>query len=214
MKLSSLLKTSGLFVAAFSFIQCSSSSSNPVAGKPGDSGTSPDCQTYCDNITANCTGGDTLSTSNQQYSTKANCLEVCKAFPVGTAADKAGNTLGCRSYHATLAAGSTNAATHCPHAGPSGDGVCGDVCVSYCQIAEMFCTGSSKIYTNNADCLATCNATPVGARFNISIQASNERACLVYHAQESPLDPASHCTGDLMKQADAGTTGGGSVTCH
>lgn len=213
MKLSSLLMTSGLIVAAFSFIQCSSSKSNPAAGNTGDSGTnSAGCQTYCDAIMANCTGGDQLSTSNQQYTAKDNCLAVCAAFPVGATSDTTGNTLGCRSYHANLAAG--NAATHCPHAGPGGDGVCGDVCVGYCQVAEKFCVGTSQIYTNNADCMTTCNATPAGARFNISIQASNERACLLYHAQESPLAPLDHCMGDLMKQADAGTTGGGSVTCR
>jgi hypothetical protein len=37
-----------------------------------------------------------------------------------------GNTLGCRIYHGGAPA-VMDAATHCPHAGPSGAGVCGNV---------------------------------------------------------------------------------------
>ena len=210
MKLSSLLMTSGLFVAAFSFIQCSSTSSNPVAGKTGDAGTSSaGCQAYCDAITTNCTSG------NLQYSDKDHCMSVCTAFPVGAANDTSGNTLGCRTYHANLAAGTAaNATTHCPHAGPGGDGVCGKICDGYCQLAEKFCVGSAKIYTNAADCQATCAATTGTARFNVSIVTGDETACLLYHVQEASID-STHCTDDLAKRpGDAGATTGGSVTCQ
>jgi len=217
MQFRSSLMICSLIVAALSFVQCSSSSNSP-SNKTGDAGSgAAGCQTYCDAITANCTGGDTSSTSNQQYSDKSNCLAVCALFPVGAASDTSGDTLGCRTYHANAAAGSAaNAALHCPHAGPSGDGVCGDVCTSYCRIAEKFCVGTSQVYTSDTDCMATCTATPADARFNVSIQGSNERACLVYHAQEVALggtNPAEHCLGDLAKQADPAATGG-SVTCH
>lgn len=208
-----------LAVAALSMTQCSSdnSSTGSNAGTGGttgmDSGTnSAQCQDYCTTIMANCTGGESSLTSNQQYGSIDNCLAVCKAFPIGTASDTSGNTLGCRNYHAHAAA-TAGAALHCPHAGPGGDGMCGDVCEGYCQIAQMFCVGSAKIYSSEADCMTTCNETPGDMRFNISIQSGDEKACLLYHAQESPLAPEDHCLGDLMKAADAGMSGG-SITCQ
>ena len=91
--------------------------------------------------------------------------------------------------------------------------MCGDVCTGYCQMAETFCVGTAKIYANQADCMATCNATASDKRFNISVQDGNQRACLLYHAQEASLAPDDHCNGDLKKSGDAGTTGGGSITC-
>ena len=59
----------------------------------------PSCATYCADIMANCTG------TNQQYINLASCTRSCPGFPVGTSADTSGNTLGCRAYHATAAAG-------------------------------------------------------------------------------------------------------------
>ncbi len=214
MKFSSLLKTSALIAAAFSFIQCSSSTK--ATNNAGDSGTSTaGCQAYCDAITTNCKGGEAAGT-NQQYGSMDNCMAVCSAFPVGSPSDQSGNTLGCRTYHAHLAGSdaSNAAVTHCPHAGPGGDVVCGNVCENYCQLTDKFCVGTHQVYSNHADCLATCNATPSGTHFTIStaIQESNQQACLLYHAQEGSVDP-SHCTDDLSKQTgDAGT--GGSVTCN
>lgn len=153
----------------------------------------PGCSDYCTTIMANCTA------ANQQYTNAQNCANSCKAFPAGSAADTSGNTLGCRSYHARAAKG--DATTHCPHAGPSGDGVCGDVCDGYCQIALMYCTAqnSAQIYTDAADCMADCKAHKTDQRFNVNVQEGNEQACLVYHAQEASSAPADHCTGDLAK---------------
>ena len=215
-----MLVSGALTVAALSFTQCSSDTTKTTSnsGTGGTTGVTPDsgansaeCQDYCTTIMANCTGGESSPTSNQQYGSIDNCLAVCKAFPIGNASDTSGNTLGCRNTHAHLAA--TGAALHCPHAGPGGDGTCGDVCEGYCQITQMFCVGTAKIYSSESDCMATCNATPGDLRFNISIQTGDEKACLLYHAQESPLAPDDHCLGDLMKAPDAGTSGG-SVTCQ
>ncbi len=214
MKFSSLLTKSGLFVAAFSFVGCSSSTK--ATGNTADSGTSTaGCQTYCTAIIANCKGGTDPGT-NQQYGGMDQCMASCAAFPVGSSSDQSGNSLGCRTYHANLAAGSAaNALLHCPHAGPGGDGTCGDICENYCQLTDKFCVGTYKVYANHADCLATCNNTPEVAHFTIStaIQDSDQKACLLYHAQEASFDP-TRCTDDLSKQTggDAGT--GGSVTCH
>lgn len=189
-----------------------------AGGGSGDGGgATPTCAAYCDAIMANCTGGDGSGDSgspdatktNQQYITKDNCLQVCKAFPVGKGGDSSGNTLGCRLTHATLA--KSDPKTHCPHAGPGGAGVCGAACDGYCEIVKMFCTGDAGIYSSDAACQTRCKATTDDVPYNLGTQDGPHVACLLYHAQESPLDPADHCVGDLMPQ-DSGTKG--SVTCQ
>lgn len=101
------------------------------SGVPTDSGSNADaaadgganntCMRYCTAITAACTG------ANAQYDDMADCLSFCASsnIPNGMSGDMAGNTLECRIYHAGVAMGAP--ATHCPHAGPSGDNVCGSV---------------------------------------------------------------------------------------
>ena len=49
-------------------------------------------------------------------------MDACKMWYAGTDADTAGDTIGCRTYHAGAALG--DPVTHCPHASPSGGGVC------------------------------------------------------------------------------------------
>jgi hypothetical protein len=180
----------------------SSSKASTSSGSTSTGAMTPTCADYCSKIMSACTG------DNAQFNSMDNCIASCAAYPVGTAADMAGNTLGCRSYHAGAAA--TNAATHCAHAGPSGDGTCGDVCDGYCQLAQKFCTGANQVYTDLADCKATCATAMTDVRFSVSPEpAGPEVACLVYHAQEASLVPEDHCPGDLTKDA-----GGPSITCQ
>lgn len=226
-----LMATTGalLLGAVGSLGACSSSSGGTGGGGTTYSSTSssgaaatPDCQTYCTTIMKNCTGGDGSTgaggnampdptKTTQQYTGMDQCLSSCKAFPVGTAADVSGNTLGCRQYHAGAAA--SDAATHCPHAGPGGDGVCGAKCDGYCQIAMKYCTAANMAatYTDLADCQATCAATKDDVRFNIGVQDGDHVSCLLYHVQEGSVVPPDHCIGDLAKQMGVV---GGSVTCH
>lgn len=166
-------------------------------GGGGDTGTTGDaltCANYCGIIMGGCTAG------NQQYSDLDNCKNSCAAFTAGTLADTSGDTLGCRIYHATVAAASAdNAVVHCPHAGPGGDGTCGANCDGYCDIAQKYCAGSSQIYTDRADCMATCGAKPDTLKFNVSIQTGDSVACLLYHSQEASTVPPDHCLGDMAK---------------
>jgi hypothetical protein len=216
-----------LLGAALGMNACGSSGGSGTGGHTsttttttGAGGGTPTCMAYCTTIMKNCTGGDGSTPdggmdptkTNQQYTAMQNCLNVCALFPVGTAADTSGDTLGCRTYHAGAAA--MNATLHCPHAGPGGDGTCGDLCTSYCRIVGKYCTAANMagpIYTSNADCMAVCKASKSDLRYNIAIQAGDEQACLLYHSQEASVTPPDHCTGDLMKSSpDAGQ---GSVTC-
>jgi hypothetical protein len=82
----------------------------------------------------------------QQYDSVGQCRAVCKAFPFGKASDLGDgpgeNTVGCRRYHST--ASLNDPGYHCPHAGPLGDGHCGERfgnnCQSYCRVLKRACT--------------------------------------------------------------------------
>jgi len=101
----------------------------PHAGPGGDktnvvapAGTCGDaCTSFCTlEIKACGVTGD--AGGNGQYASQAACLTSCAGFPNK---DKLyspashGDSLACRLYHATNAAISGNAVTHCPHTGPS-----------------------------------------------------------------------------------------------
>jgi hypothetical protein len=208
-----IVSMAGLLLAGglLSVLGCGSKGTGGGGGSGGGTGggaaKDPTCEAYCTTIQANCTA------MNQQYSSKDNCLNSCKAIPVGKSADTSGNTLGCRIYHAGAAKSAPD--MHCPHAGPGGDGTCGATCDGYCQIAEMYCTDANKakVYTDAADCQADCKAHKDDVRFNISIDSGNHVACLLYHVQEASSVPADHCNGDLAKTSpsckDTGAGGSG-----
>lgn len=158
----------------------------------GNSNTQADmgnsCATYCTSIMANCAG------VNQQYTDTASCLGACAAFPPGTSADKSGNTLGCRIYHAGAAA--TDATTHCPHAGPGGASVCGTNCEGFCAIAQRTCTGSNVQFQDAAACQTACAAFATTPAYNTAQTSGNSFACRLYHAQVAAASSANantHC---------------------
>jgi hypothetical protein len=167
-------------------------------GGTGAPPSAPSCADYCAAIGAACT------TSNQQYSNLDDCMNSCQAFPLGTAADTTGDTLGCRSAYARKAAMSADlAAMHCTHAGPGGDGVCGDNCGGFCDIAMMYCTevNNAKIYDTREACMADCATHLTDVKLNAGDGArtdmGNEVACMLYHVQMGSAAPNSHCLGDL-----------------
>ncbi len=73
------------------------------------------CEGYCSQVLANC--GDL-------YTDEAACMTACAAFPTdGAWNDKTGDSVQCRTYHASFPA-AADAATHCAHAAEDGGGVC------------------------------------------------------------------------------------------
>jgi hypothetical protein len=158
------------------------------------------CSAYCMAIQAACT------MSNQQYGDEATCELACPAFPVGATGDTAGDTLGCRIHETALAAaGADAAATHCRRAGPGGDGVCGDNCGGFCDLAMMFCTAAAKIYDTRDACLADCATHGTDAKYTSGdpgrTDMGNEVACQLYHGVQASLAPGEHCPGDLAMSA-------------
>jgi hypothetical protein len=143
---------------------------------------------------ANCTG------TNAQYDTMDKCKGFCSGLPVGTAADMAGDTLGCRIYHAGAAA--TNATLHCPHAGPTGGdndpkgttGTCGEPCDAFCKVAGVICP---SVFSSAAACATACsNFAADPGTYNDTDTNKNDLDCRVYHltnAAASASAAATHC---------------------
>ena len=166
------------------------SGSAGAGGSAGASGLS--CAAYCTAIMANCTN------ENAQYASEAVCLTVCNSFPVGTASDANGNTLGCRTYHASAAGSGTpaDATLHCPHAGPAGDGLCGTNCEGYCNIMVDACPG--EFSGGETECLNECGnfADPNNTHFTTAETTGDTVHCRIYHASVASENSAAgltHC---------------------
>ncbi|OGQ09969.1 MAG: hypothetical protein A2138_20810 [Deltaproteobacteria bacterium RBG_16_71_12] len=162
---------------------------------PGEQGTTPDCAAYCASVTANCSGGAA------QYESEAACVEFCNAnnltWGTGTTADAAGNTLGCRQYHAGAAANDD----HCLHAGPTGGSVCGTYCDVYCDAAMGNCTDANAQYGDRDSCLAACAIIPAGGEVNTP--SGDSVQCRLFHLGAAKGDPAGHCAASGATGANA-----------
>ncbi len=169
-------------------IHCPHGKIAPAAGTPCGAAP-PSCESYCKTVTMHCTG------TNAQYKDEAECVSYCKTLgklPLGTADDKAGNTVGCRTYHAG-AAGS-DAALHCPHAGKSGGNACGTWVDNYCHLALANCTGDNKLYADLAACTAASAAAKTDGKPNDASGATLQ--CSIYHLGVAGTDAAAakdHC---------------------
>jgi len=141
------------------------------------------CAGYCGAIATNCTG------SNAMYGSQALCMATCALWPAGTMGETTGITRACHIYHAGAAASSP--AIHCRHAGPGGDGQCGDNCQGFCTIVLGAC-GSSP-YPTATDCITACNGFIQNPQYNALQTTGNTFACRLYHATAAAAQPAAHC---------------------
>lgn len=152
----------------------------------------PNCTDYCQLVLASC-GTD------EEYSPYPNA-SVCKAmcqtwagFPAGKEGDQSGNSIGCRAYHAAVAADEPE--THCEHAGPAGGNVCGEWCDNYCHLAMRNCTGNNAQYDSLNDCLAVCDVIPdegiIGEKTGDSLQCRMSH--LVAAGTEPPASAVASC---------------------
>jgi len=103
--------------------------------------TAPSCESYCSLVMTACE-------QTPQYETEGQCLKYCQtelkaeALPKGTT-DVDHDTLNCRRWHAYSAL--FERVSHCPHAGPTGDGHCGDnICKTYCSSLATACGARFK----------------------------------------------------------------------
>ena len=120
------------------------------------------------------------------------CEAVCATFTHADPGAMAGNSLECRSYHATNAA--EDPAGHCRHAGPSGDGVCGGNCESFCTIAMAICTGDNAQWMLIDDCINDCQTYPIEPPYSTAATTGDSFACRMYHLTLASTEAVPHCS--------------------
>ncbi|MCU1277735.1 MAG: hypothetical protein JWM53_1281 [bacterium] len=158
-------------------------------------GAAPTCAAYCAKVQMNCTTGD--GGGNVQYASVSECTNYCTTaagWPAGATGDQMGNTIGCRLYHAGAAA--ADPVTHCPHAGPTGGGLCGSLCENYCQLMAKNCTGANAVY-DAATCASKCGMIPNTGMVNA--MSGDSVQCRIYHLSAAAADPVLHCPHSKIK---------------
>ncbi|MFO0550250.1 MAG: hypothetical protein U0271_17785 [Polyangiaceae bacterium] len=165
-----------------------------ATGGAGGGEVAATCADYCATITSGCTA------NNKQYQDAAACEAECAAFDAGTLGAMSGNSLECRAYHAGVAAGGTDPAIHCVHAGPlgggptAGDGCGTDACESFCQISEQICSGDpGYVFDNFDDCMTQCATYTDDTDFNMMVTSGDNLACRMYHLSVAATGDLSHC---------------------
>jgi hypothetical protein len=143
------------------------------------------CENYCQIIQKNC--------NTTQFADANTCMGFCATNPDGDYKDTVGNTKDCRIYHAFAGVALSDTATHCPHAGHSGAGVCGSYCDTYCNLALNVCNGTHQLYATPAACTSACAGfATTGKPGDVS---GNTVQCRIYHlgAAAALNDRATHC---------------------
>jgi hypothetical protein len=162
-------------------------------GGTGGGSSNLSCESYCTQIMDACQG------ENAQYNSMASCLGTCSHFDVGSDGDTKEPTLGCRIYHAGVAAMPNNAKDHCPHAGPSGGGSCGTPCEAFCKVALGACTGNNVQYATADECNTECakfTADPANT-YDAADTSGDTFNCRMYHLTVAATDDTSasaHCS--------------------
>lgn len=147
-----------------------------------------DCDTFCTNVMARCTGG------NQQYATKAECMTSCPTFELG-AIQQQGDTLHCRNDRANDA--QTDPANACDDTGVDGGDFCVASCSQFCQDFEDTCfnndgTDKAKFgWATRAECDSDCATWRQGVRKDTK---GNSLSCRAYHLSVAAIiQPGVHC---------------------
>lgn len=83
------------------------------AGPGGDDACGSNCEGFCTIVLNACTG------ANEAYASMAECMTACGNFDASEpfdSSDQSGDTLACRTYHASVA--TVDPGFHCPHTQP------------------------------------------------------------------------------------------------
>jgi hypothetical protein len=128
-----------------------------------------------------------------EYANMQHCLDHCAQWPVGAIEDTGVDSLGCRTYHVTVAS-STDPNLHCPHSGPSGDHTCVDAeaptCDLYCTRYFNNCTDDLNLWADMNECLEECHHWYPGA---VGDTSGHTIGCRAYYAQAAAGDPDTNC---------------------
>jgi hypothetical protein len=151
------------------------------------------CAQYCELMGEYCVG------ESLQYRDAAQCLRVCRAFPVGEIDDDRVNTASCRRRYAAKARylAGPELATGCAYAGPGGDGRCGSNSEGFCSIAMAACSAeaSGPYYYESLDaCLLDCDGLTMTRYQYGAVSAGNSLECRLFHASSAIMgDADEHC---------------------
>lgn len=186
----------------------------PFAGALGGGECGTNCDAWCTLLEAACP---------DDFEVLANCNEACSGLK------DSGNRnfqnsypsapdLQCRVYH--LGAAFDNPTVHCTHARYVPESTCvADVpeptCDEYCSKVMANCRAAEgdepnrKVYETEAECMAACDAFPIGKSKDL---VENTLGCRIYHAGASATSPNIHCAhaspagdGHCGIDGDAGT---------
>lgn len=147
----------------------------------------PRCEDYCRLSRVACTDERAV------YETWPVCMDACAATPVGLPSDSGGqDTVGCRIAHSYNALDA--AATHCPHSGPGGEGVCGDDCISYCRLLKSACPGHfDSEFNSDGECVAACGSLAPGPKYAVdSVTTGDTVGCRLLHTVRA-FEDADNC---------------------
>jgi hypothetical protein len=154
---------------------------NPCADEPG---VEPRCRDYCKLIAVACQGDLAVYEPGEQ------CEKACEALDPGDSTQQVGvNSIGCRRNH-TYNAMLGGADKHCTHAGPAGEGVCGDNCESYCTLLKAACGDD---FTTDDECVEECQtldgSAPMSPYAINDIEDGNNFQCRLRAAVRAFVDP-------------------------
>jgi hypothetical protein len=150
------------------------------------------CESYCDALTANCTG------NLVQFSDYETCIDTCETLPPGAEGDTEVNTVHCRLAEAEKA-GRLEPDFYCPLAGPASSGKCGSSCEAFCTIMASFCTAESTsglyYYADQETCLSECALWPLAdVPYSAALHSIGPHfECRLFHACASNIDADYHC---------------------
>lgn len=143
------------------------------------------CANYCDSVLEVCVD------ENAQYTTTAQCLQICAHMDLGTTDDTNINTLGCRNRFAIEAIEAPG--IHCTSAGPGGNGVCGSNCESFCHGQNSVCVGANQQYNTIAGCMNACATLDDSVSYTHTVLSGNTLACRLSHLSLAAGVPNTHC---------------------
>jgi hypothetical protein len=173
-----------------------------LSGPGGGEQCGSDCEAYCQILIASC---EKIPTRDL-----AECVRQCGALKREPRAFSAsglfvkGDSLQCRLFYASEAtidpANCQNALIAPPNAQAlcTADSMGPPNCEDYCRITAVACTGSNALYESDAQCLAACEALPLGtnADSNGLIKVNtphNTIGCRKFHVYGALANPDSHC---------------------
>jgi hypothetical protein len=162
-----------------------STGTTQTSGADGSTGEAEVCPEYCTLVQ------DVCETELAQYTSTAICEAVCEAMPPGTPEDQFTNSAACRRFQAIQA--SEDPTTFCGAAGPTGGGVCGAQCESFCSLATTLCTGDNEQWPDAPACIADCMQLSMDVDYHAAVVSGDSYACRTYHLTVAALDPEVHC---------------------